>query len=391
MKPVYVIMPAYNAETTIEKSIDAIINQTYKNWELHIVDDCSTDGTIEIIHKKYEEVFPKIVVHHQAKNSGVSKARNTALNWIGTNTIVAYCDADDVWEPYHLQIAVELLDAGADLVYSNPIIVGEKGEPLTPTFPLYDHFDRNNFKNGNFIFISTVVHKNFIPNFDSEVDSLEDYDMWLLASKFNLKFVQHANPTVTYLVKQGGMAGKGSSVLSKVKEKHKDFFMNDVVKLHLGCGDQYLDGYVNCDLYAEKVDKRCDVAVLPYPDNCASEILASHIIEHFSFKQGFDVLREWYRVLQPGGKIRIETPDLLNTCRRFVDGDEQVRINLYGHFFAWPWQPGQAHLFLYTETQMKWTLSEIGFKNIERKEPISIYYNHGQHPADLYLYVEAEK
>jgi predicted SAM-dependent methyltransferase len=140
-----------------------------------------------------------------------------------------------------------------------------------------------------------------------------------------------------------------------------------MLKLHLGCGDIILPDYVNIDLYNPKADLECDIHKLPYDDNSVDEIVSCHVIEHFGFKEAFDVLREWYRVLKPEGYIITETPDFLESCRAFVNGSESERINLYGHFFAKADNiPGQVHRFLYTENQLKWTLANVGFRNITR-------------------------
>lgn len=138
------------------------------------------------------------------------------------------------------------------------------------------------------------------------------------------------------------------------------------IKLNLGCGDMILEGFINCDLYNTKAEVKCDVSKLPYEDNYADVIYASHIIEHFDFYEAFKVLAEWKRVLKVGGRLVIETPDLLESCRKFVNADEQGRLALYGHFFARPWVDGQVHKFLYTEVQLGWTLGQLGFKDIKR-------------------------
>ena len=140
-----------------------------------------------------------------------------------------------------------------------------------------------------------------------------------------------------------------------------------MLKLHLGCGDIILDGYTNIDLYNEKADVQDDIRTLQYDDNLIDEIYTSHVIEHFDYKEAFDILREWYRVLKPDGYIITETPDFLGSCIKFVNASsEEERIEMYGHFFAKPWLPGQTHKFLYTENQLKWTLEQCGFRNIYR-------------------------
>lgn len=140
------------------------------------------------------------------------------------------------------------------------------------------------------------------------------------------------------------------------------------IKLHLGCGPIILPGWVNCDLYDSNADIKCDVKDLSIFDTGTVDVIyASHIIEHFHYYEAFDVLREWYRVLKVGGKLILETPDMLASCQQFVNGNEQDRINLYGHFFAQPWLgPGQVHKMLYTPTQLHWTLEQCGFKNMKR-------------------------
>ncbi len=140
------------------------------------------------------------------------------------------------------------------------------------------------------------------------------------------------------------------------------------MKLNLGCGDMLLDGFTNCDLYNPKADTKCDVKSLPFPDGSAELIYSSHVIEHFHFHEAFDVLREWKRVLKDGGILEIETPDLLESCKKFITASEEEKHRiLYAHFFSTPWIDGQWHKFLYTEKQLRWTLEQLGFKQIERR------------------------
>jgi hypothetical protein len=165
------------------------------------------------------------------------------------------------------------------------------------------------------------------------------------------------------------------------------------LKLHLACGFDYLEGYVNVDLYPQpgaRVDASFDVKKLPYADNTVDEVRALHIIEHFDFFEGQEVLKEWCRVLKPGGKLILETPDFLESCRAFVNGTEDDRIYLYGHFFAQAWIPGQIHKFLFTESQLKTQLAWAGFDRVNRIAPMSNYLKNYS-SEKIFLAVEAYK
>lgn len=154
--------------------------------------------------------------------------------------------------------------------------------------------------------------------------------------------------------------------MKKLRRKKEIKEVPELKKLHLGCGEIILKDYINVDLYNDKADVKCDVKKLLFGNDSIDEIYACHLIEHFDFHEAFDVLREWKRVLKVGGKLVIETPDLLESCRKFVELGDEDRVMMYSHFFAKPWVPGEIHKFLYTPKQLSWTLMQVGFKNIER-------------------------
>lgn len=163
-----------------------------------------------------------------------------------------------------------------------------------------------------------------------------------------------------------------------------------MIKLNLGCGSDYIDGYVNVDAYADaRVDARYDIIKLPYEDNTVDEIRAFHVIEHFDFHEGNRALAEWFRALKPGGRLHLETPDFLASCREFVNANEDYRVHLYGHFFSQAWIPGQIHKILFTETQLRLQLEWAGFKTVNRLPPSSGYLAH--YPAHIFLNLEAFK
>ena len=89
-----VIMPAYNSAKTIEKSIDSVLKQTYRDWELIIVDDCSKDDTLKLLEKYKDD--PRIRVLKNEVNSRAAITRNNALK-VARGQYVAFLDSDDLW------------------------------------------------------------------------------------------------------------------------------------------------------------------------------------------------------------------------------------------------------------------------------------------------------
>lgn len=111
---VSVVMPAYNAEAFLEESIGSVLTQTYRQFELIIVDDGSTDCSAAIISKIADS---RIRYHHQ-QNGGVSKARNRGVQ-LSQGDLIAFLDSDDLWLPEKLakQVAYLQSHGNAGVVY----------------------------------------------------------------------------------------------------------------------------------------------------------------------------------------------------------------------------------------------------------------------------------
>lgn len=97
--------------------------------------------------------------------------------------------------------------------------------------------------------------------------------------------------------------------------------MPDPIRLNLGCGAYFLDGWINCDSDpAVQPDQVLTVPPIPYPDNAVTEIYAGHLLEHLPPADAHALLRECYRVLAPGGRLGIVIPDTVEIYRRYLAG-----------------------------------------------------------------------
>ena len=103
---VSIIMPSYNTAQYISDSINSVLSQTYENWELIIVDDCSTDNSIEVI-KAFED--SRIILLKNQKNSGAALSRNYALRE-AKGKWIAFLDSDDIWLPNKLSDQIEYME-----------------------------------------------------------------------------------------------------------------------------------------------------------------------------------------------------------------------------------------------------------------------------------------
>lgn len=128
MEKVSVIVPVYNVEKYLNKCLDSIINQTYKNIEIILVDDGSTDNS-GIICDKYSQTDNRIKVIHK-KNGGLSDARNTGIK-NATGKILSFIDSDDYIEKNMIEnLAKELISYDCDIVFSNKIFELDNGKKV---------------------------------------------------------------------------------------------------------------------------------------------------------------------------------------------------------------------------------------------------------------------
>lgn len=124
---VSIIVPVYNAAKYIGKTIQSVKNQTYVNWELIVIDDGSTDNSLEVIENQIQDIKNKVKVLSIIKNKGVANARNVGL-YKSKGKYIAYLDADDIWQKEKLETQINFMKQNQyDFTYTSFAYLKEKG------------------------------------------------------------------------------------------------------------------------------------------------------------------------------------------------------------------------------------------------------------------------
>jgi glycosyltransferase involved in cell wall biosynthesis len=176
----------FNSEKYLEETLQSVFNQTYKDWELVIVNDGSTDSTETIIQKHISEGWP--ILYHSQANAGLANARNKALE-LSSGQYIAFLDHDDIWLPEKLTLQISLLEVRPDIavIYGNASVIDGYGNIIAERY-------NDNFKSrdgdifsellieGDFINWQTVVIRRSVLDDVGLFGSFriaEDYDMLL--------------------------------------------------------------------------------------------------------------------------------------------------------------------------------------------------------------------
>lgn len=175
-----IIMAAYNAENTVEEAVHSVQAQTFTNWELLIVNDCSTDNTLEIVDRLAKE-DERIRVIMNPRNSGVSFTRKNGLEH-AEGEWIAVLDSDDKWAAEKLEKEIQLQkETGAQLLYTGSAFMTNEGERMewemhVPTKVTYRQLLKQNIISNS----SSLVLKDLYSKYYSSGDGMhEDFAMWL--------------------------------------------------------------------------------------------------------------------------------------------------------------------------------------------------------------------
>ena len=175
---VSIIMAAYNAEKTISVAINSVLKQTYPNWELLVINDCSKDGTAEMVNAFSD---PRIRLLKNENNFGVSISRKRGMEEANGEWI-AVLDSDDAWAPDKLEKQIRLAEeTGAELIFTGSAFMDEEGNPINwqlhvPATLSYRSLLKQNLVSNSSVLVKTDLYRKHYAIGD---EMHEDYAIWL--------------------------------------------------------------------------------------------------------------------------------------------------------------------------------------------------------------------
>jgi len=400
-----VCMPVYNGAKNLATSIESIVEQSFNDWELIIVDDGSTDATKKIAERcAAKDARIKVIA---SEHQGSVAARNLAfLRTDPRSEFLLMHSGDDVSLPNKFAGLVGVLQGhpsialvGSQAAYFND--AGEdKGQSSNEntTGLIRARFAAQNQMIESATIIRRCVFEK-IGMYREEYRGAEDYDLFaraLLAGyeMANVPQVLHAvrvqaeGAGGARLKRQKDLSSRIASYYAKFTEQGfcatnpllstekrlpaAEPVAGKNLRLHVGCGDVKVARFINVDIdpALKAVDVVDDVRTLSrFSPDSVSVLYACHVLEHLPHGDIFSVIMRWYDVLQPGGEIRISVPD--------IDRIVKIYQKHWAHFQTRPNTPwvgliygGQLDEYDYHKTgfnfcYLAYILETAGFVDIE--------------------------
>jgi len=221
-KLVSIIMPAYNAEEFISDSIESVLQQTYNNWELIIVDDNSDDNTPEIV-EKYSQKDSRIHLKVLDKNSGAAVSRNHAISR-ASGTYLAFLDSDDLWAKEKLTEQIKFMENNNYLFTSTSFEEINKKNQLNGNVASshecldYDGVLKYCPGNSTVIYNVSELGKFYVP----DIKKRNDFVMWLQVIK-KAKYLYGVKDILTkYRVSEGSLSSNKFSLVKYQWRVYRD-------------------------------------------------------------------------------------------------------------------------------------------------------------------------
>ena len=209
---VSIVMPVYNGAHLLEKTVRSVQAQTFGDWELIVINDCSTDGTLELLDRLAGE-DTRIRVYTNEHNSGAAKSRNVGLAQC-RGAHIAFLDSDDLWHPEKLEKQLACMgETGADIVYTSYSIVDGQGNKRCRDFLVPPSVSFEDMLKENQIGCSTVMLRAEALNGTRFPEDFyhEDYVLWLQLLRSGCKAAGIGQVLTDYFFHEDSRAGNKSN------------------------------------------------------------------------------------------------------------------------------------------------------------------------------------
>ena len=198
---VSIVIPTYNHAPMLQRALATVVEQTYQNWNAIVVNNFSTDNTLEVVAAFND---PRIQCVNFRNNGVIGASRNEGIA-LATGKYVAFLDSDDTWFPTKLEKCVEILESGSDLVCHAEYWIDESGKSRLVAYgPSEAATHHNLIYKGNRISTSATVVRaallKEVNGFDisPELISTEDYDLWIRLAAKSDRFAFISEPLGEY-------------------------------------------------------------------------------------------------------------------------------------------------------------------------------------------------
>lgn len=228
-----VVIPAFNAEKYIKDTLESVINQTYKNIEVIVVNDCSKDDTEKIL-EEYSSKDVRIRKYLNEKNSGVSFTRNFGIS-VAKGDWIAFVDSDDIWEKDKLEKQIKYaIKNDAGLVFTGSKFIDEEGKKYNHILEVPEKVTYKELLKQNIISCSSVlVKKKYFETIKMPSDKMhEDFATWLEILKIEENAYGINEPLLIYRISRNSKSGNKKKAAKMTYEVYKYVGLNLMQRIY---------------------------------------------------------------------------------------------------------------------------------------------------------------
>ncbi|MDY0386314.1 MAG: glycosyltransferase family 2 protein [Methanolobus sp.] len=253
-----VIMAAYNTEKYLSESIQSILTQTFGEFEFLIINDCSTDNSLNIIDE-YVKQDDRIILIDNKTNLGLTKSLNLGLKK-ARGKYIARIDADDIALPERLRIQYDFLEKTRDvfLVGSGAYSINESGSIRTRMRPLTEIEDiKKELSVQNCLFHPTIMFRNEGFMYREKFVFAQDYDFYLSLLSNNKKISNIFEPLIKYRINPDAISWSKKSQQNNFALKANEYYHQ-----RLKCGNDDYDKFVINEILSIDIENSTDKIIL---------------------------------------------------------------------------------------------------------------------------------